>query len=79
MSALGTLVCLLAAYRLRATPLFAIAAVTACVNALAVGYALALRARGKSPARAVVGLGHVSAALAGFFLFVSVAMPEVPR
>jgi hypothetical protein len=79
VSLLGTLLCLVAAYRLRATPLFAMAAGTACVNVVAVAVAIAMRAGGREPARAVVGLGHVTAALAGFFLFVSFAMPEVPQ
>jgi len=79
VSLLGTILCVIAAYRLRATPLFAIAAATAGINAAAVSAALVMHSRGRAPGRALTALGHVTAALAGFFLFVSFAMPDAPQ
>jgi len=59
---------------LRATPLFAAAAVTAAVNVTALIVVAVLHARRGSAPRATTAVTHVSAALGAFFLFVSLAM-----
>jgi hypothetical protein len=59
---------------LRATPLFAAAAVTAVVNVAALIVVRVLSARRGTAPRATTALTHVSAALGAFFLFVSLAM-----
>jgi hypothetical protein len=69
---LGILVCLVAAYRLRVTPLWTAAAAVAAVSVVcAVVPPLLPRA---ANGRMVTALQHVCAALGGFFLFVSLAM-----
>lgn len=72
---IGLAVCVLAAYRLSATPLFSAAAVVAALNAACLAGRLAAAGRGRVPPRAAVAATHVSAALGAFFLFVSFAMP----
>ena len=69
---LGVLLCVIAAYRLTATPLSAVATAVAVASAICASLpALAPRA---ASARVVTALQHVCAALGGFFLFVSIAM-----
>jgi hypothetical protein len=74
MSWIGAVLCALAAWRLRATPLAGTAlAVTVANVAVQLGTAVA-RMRGRQPPRVAVALKHVSAVLGAFFLFVSFAM-----
>jgi hypothetical protein len=69
---LGVLVCVIAAYRLTATPLQTVATTVAAASLICASLpALAPRA---GRARAMTALQHVCAALGGFFLFVSIAM-----
>jgi len=71
VSILGLLVAALAAYRLHGTPLFSAALISAALNAAAAIARMALRASTGSDSRVATALGHVTAALGGFFLFVS--------
>jgi hypothetical protein len=75
--AIGLAICVLAAYRLRATPLFTAAVVVAALNAVAVVWAAVLARRNSRP-RLATASKHVTAALGAFFLFVSFALPDVP-
>jgi hypothetical protein len=75
MSWLGALLCALAAYRLRATPLAGAALAATVVNVTAHVTAALARARSGRVLRPLVGLKHVTAALGAFFLFVSFALP----
>ena len=68
---LGTLVSVVAAYLLSSTPLATAAAVVALLN---VGAVLLSVWRGDG-SRAVTALRHLTTALAGFFLFVWLALP----
>ena len=70
---LGSLVSVVAAYALSGSPLGAAAAVVAVLN---VGAAVVSARRERSGAsRAVTALQHLTTALAGFFLFVWLALP----
>ena len=76
MGLLALALAILAAYRLRMTPLAVTAAACAAVQALAY-VALVIRSRSeRPPPRALTALHHVCAALSGFFLFVSFAMGQ---
>jgi len=68
-------ICVLAAFRLRVTPLWSAAAAVALVNAVAWCATAVLARAGRSASRALTALQHVTAALGGFFLFVSFALP----
>jgi hypothetical protein len=74
MSLLSALVCAGAAWRLRNTPLFGAALATAAVNAGALIWAVVMSSRREQPSRPMTALKHVSAALGGFFLFVSFSL-----
>lgn len=69
---LGVLVCVIAAYRLTATPLQTVA--TAVAVASVICASLPALAPHAASGRVVTALQHLCAALGGFFLFVSIAM-----
>jgi hypothetical protein len=69
---LGVLVCVIAAYRLAATPLQSVATAVAVASMLCAS--LPALAPVKASGRVMTALQHVCAALGGFFLFVSIAM-----
>ena len=74
MSWIGVVLCTVATWRLRATPLAGAALVITSINAAAtLGAAVAQRRRGQAP-RTAVALQHVTAALGAFFLFVSLTI-----
>ena len=74
MSLLGLLVVASAAYHLRATPLYGPALITAAVHVAAWAARAGFVARRRAVPRMATAIGHVTAALGGFFLLVSFSL-----
>jgi hypothetical protein len=72
---IGFVICALAAYLLRQTPLHAVAIGVACANLAVSILAVVSQRRGFEPHRTVTALRHVTTALGGFFLFVWLSLP----
>jgi hypothetical protein len=73
---LGLVVCIVAALRVAPTPLFVPAVVLAAINAACLVARLVLTRRPDATApRALTAIQHVTVALGGFFLFVSLSLP----
>jgi hypothetical protein len=73
-SLVSVVICSLAVYRLRQTPLYVATLALLAVSLLAAAVTLLLERRA-ARSRLSTGLTHVSTALGAFFLFVSFALP----